>query len=870
MNNSSKPSVFGGLLSRGMVRKFILAALVLFTADLITANSLRRFGSAGIANSNECSSTFQGNRAGQDQDQDPDQEVPQVEIELQAADVAIPMFGGQGRIIIRNDAFGGFGRRNRDQLTATDVQGAVLKTDPDLEASLETAERFRSDGNFRVATQIWQALLQRSGDALFTNDGETYYSLAQQVEKVIGELPDEGLATYRINADAEARELLAKAGSPDDVAALSKIVQLYFHSGLGDESAFKLGCIYLDRYDFTGARRMFEKVLYHYPNPKIPREQLLLRIAVCQLFLGQPDAARKLVEEAESLVGNTSQVSVLKQNLDGFETASKTSTVTAAWQMELGNEQRTGTMSSLPADALRSDLAAVWQFYNAPADRYNSADAQGKVVQDLEMAQRTVNPVEDALIDKWRKHRWRPAGNLLFDQNKIYFKAAADMTAWDADKVLASLQPGEAQWNINQLVAWRSVWRNAFDIDDATMMSQLIRRSWGGINARGSASSNNTIPETAPEIQFFTDQVHQQISICNGVLYSVEGVRFDRDRPNDTRRPALQWNTSYRRSRTNYLTAYDARNGFALWTLPRNISAKPSPDAVPIDSAESNAPYLDSGGFMSAPIPFGDWIIVPVNQGGAISIYALDPKQDGKTIWSSFLCDEPESGAEPCSPIHLSIEGSDLFVSTGMGVVFVLEPATGMVRFAKRYKRGGKIDEFSRRHGWTVNRLIYNGWSNDVVIPYGRQMICFASDSETIFALDRNNGDLIWRCEMNPIGYPVDYLLGIHNDVLYAAGRETIIAYDLQGEGRMIWGAEQLFDGKASLGKGLLTPDGIFIPVDRSIYQFSLSSATERGELVKRVGVDLGTGAPVGNLFSDGKRFWVYGGNRLYLLANTE
>jgi outer membrane protein assembly factor BamB len=273
---------------------------------------------------------------------------------------------------------------------------------------------------------------------------------------------------------------------------------------------------------------------------------------------------------------------------------------------------------------------------------------------------------------------------------------------------------------------------------------------------------------------------------------------------------------------------------------------------------------------MSAPISFGEWVIVPVNQGGAISIFALDPKQDGKTVWSSFLCDEPESGAEPCSPIHLSIEGSDLFVCTGMGVVFVLDPSTGMVRFAKRYKRKGREDDFSRRHGWTVNRLLYSGWTSDLVIPYGRQMICFASDSDMIFALDRNTGEMIWRTEMNPVGYQVDHVLGIHEDVLYAAGQETVIAYDLLGEGRMIWGADQMFDGKSATGAGVVTSQGLFIPVDKSIYHFSLSSAAAPGKLVKKIGVDLGTGAPVGNLYSYENTLWVHGGNRLYQVKNVE
>ena len=205
-----------------------------------------------------------------------------------------------------------------------------------------------------------------------------------------------------------------------------------------------------------------------------------------------------------------------------------------------------------------------------------------------------------------------------------------------------------------------------------------------------------------------------------------------------------------------------------------------------------------------------------------------------------------------------------------MGVVFVLDPATGTVRFAKRYQRVGQPDNFGRRNGWTVNRLNFDGWSSDVVIPYGRQMICFSSDADTIEAFDRNSGKLIWRSEMSPVGFKVDYVLGVYNDMLYAAGLETIVAYDLKGEGRMVWGTDQLFDGKQSLGRGMVTPSGIYLPVEDSIYQFSLNGSNGRAEVLAKVHVDLGTNAPVGNLYSDGQRFWVHGANRLYALATKD
>ena len=62
---------------------------------------------------------------------------------------------------------------------------ATLKTDPDLEATMEKAERYMGDGNYQTASTLWQAVLHKSGDALYSDDDETYRSMVQRVEKLV-------------------------------------------------------------------------------------------------------------------------------------------------------------------------------------------------------------------------------------------------------------------------------------------------------------------------------------------------------------------------------------------------------------------------------------------------------------------------------------------------------------------------------------------------------------------------------------------------------------------------------------------------------------------------------------------------------------
>ena len=122
-------------------------------------------------------------------------------------------------------------------------------------------------------------------------------------------------------ADAEAKEILAQASGPDDVDALNQVVRSYFISSFGDEAAYSLGCVYLDQYDFIGARRLFEKILNQHPDPSIPQDQLHSRIALCQAFLGDSKLATQSLQQAADLNSNSEQVEQIQRSLDQLGTA---------------------------------------------------------------------------------------------------------------------------------------------------------------------------------------------------------------------------------------------------------------------------------------------------------------------------------------------------------------------------------------------------------------------------------------------------------------------------------------------------------------------------------------------------------------------
>ena len=252
------------------------------------------------------------------------------------------------------------------QETNSDIESSgVLKTDPDLESYLQQAERIKEDGNYRVASQLWQVVLQRSGDSLYSGDGKTYFSLVQQVEAILASLPPEGLKAYRVLADAEAKEILAQASGPSDTEALNKIVRSYFVSSFGDEAAFSLGCIYLDRYDFIGARRLFEKVATQHPDPSMPMDEVYSRIALCQAYLGDGKLAKQSLQSATDVNASSGQVELIRRSMDKLGVAQSDSSYLTSWVNTMGDARRYGTGPPLPKDAMSKDCL----LYTSPSPR---------------------------------------------------------------------------------------------------------------------------------------------------------------------------------------------------------------------------------------------------------------------------------------------------------------------------------------------------------------------------------------------------------------------------------------------------------------------------------------------------------------------
>lgn len=752
--------------------------------------------------------------------------------------------------------------------------GAALKTDPEQSRLLAQAEKSLKEGRADLAVLVWQKLLDEGVDTLYSDDGRVYASVARSVERMMARKGPEVLRTYRVTADAEAASWMAKAVGPQEEEALATVERRYFLSSQGDDAAFRLACLALDRYDFVTAQRLLAKIRAEHPDPSIPVAELAVRQAVVESRMGD----RKAAEQSLSIATNSSRPRLdskvagwVEEDLKKLVSSeSDPSIASMDWLCALGSQKRRGSMPILPTAATSKTLSELWQYEfappittpsiapggvamipggNAPMIRMGRGGAimavRGGMMfpQGMPQRQATVQPVSEvlsksrreALLASWMQNKWQPTTQLLLYKGHVYFKSRDQLICYRTDAV-------------SQQAAWKSVWHNQFQPDSMSAHVAQLQMQMGMM-----AGARSGAPRTEEEVQLFGDRVHQSMSIHEGVIYSLEGQRLNQGDESSTGnanaqgRRNINWGATPRRSRTNFLAAYNAETGKAKWHRGASDDDKEKSTDV---------------GFLSAPVSLGNRLLLPVTDGGNLWLVCLSA-EDGKTLWRRYLCDEPAGGCSAWSTVQIAVDGSEAYVAPGSGIVFACDTQSGAIRQAVRYTRDGRPNMAARYSGNGLQgQLDLLGWEDDVVVPYGRQLVVMASDCDKVFAVDRRSGEFLWESpRTSPSGFAADYCLGVSGRGLFVAGRNIVRRYDIPS-GRLVWELET----EDSLGRGALTADALYLPVKNSVLVLDLERGTEKSQ----VGVALTSNDPVGNLFSDGEKLWMAGAGRVYSMTSLD
>ncbi|NBB83309.1 MAG: hypothetical protein GVY28_07875, partial [Alphaproteobacteria bacterium] len=138
--------------------------------------------------------------------------------------------------------------------------GVTIRTSAEADSLLAKADTYLDNTQWRDGLLYLQAVADRFGSTL-THVGDGLYIPARlAVERRLRRLADEsggrGLRAYRLAVDGAARGLLGdKALGSWNESALREVARRYFISSRGDDAAYALACLMIDRGRWQSARR---------------------------------------------------------------------------------------------------------------------------------------------------------------------------------------------------------------------------------------------------------------------------------------------------------------------------------------------------------------------------------------------------------------------------------------------------------------------------------------------------------------------------------------------------------------------------------------------------------------------------------------
>ncbi len=742
--------------------------------------------------------------------------------------------------------FGGMVGLRSNQMSS--LSHGAVKTDSDSEALLARAEEFAKQDRFDLASTLWQKVIDQSSDVLMerpdwkqrTFKGHEYQQfrpMIAEIEASMARAAADGLTSYQLQVDGEARALLALSKPSERENALSEIIRRYFLSSLGDDAAFELGCLKMERMEFFPAVRLFTKILDEYPNPTVPKEQIEIRLAGSLARVGAADQALEIVDSLYEEHPDLRRVlRLVRADIEEV----KATQGSAASSMADSLTTPLNVQSSMGVGPLPEKLSILWQqpfdlllpedwpvLPESPRDPLPKVPPRRNVRGPNQQPPAPPNPLQ-----RWRQFRFQPAGEMLIQNGLAFFRT---------DDRLAVCQTGNGE------LQWLG-FRNRFALDANS--TQRSRSFASTTNAQSPYLLN------AEEFLVFGDSLNQSMTLTGDTLYVLQGEPLDFEEAGRIKRsivpqarPRMTYNRRLAgRGRANRLVAYDVPTGKVKWYREAN------------DQQNPNDIVLENTGFARAPLTYGSLLLAPVHQDAALWLYGMNAST-GETLWKTFLCDEPPGQCEALSPVALAISAGDAYIASGAGYVFSIDAISGALNWAAQYPRTRARTLNAVSPTYNSSGVALDGWHQDRLVPYGNHLIISGSDFNFLFALNRRTGKLSWEAAKRPFRSQnaSRYLLGIQDGRVYTGGVNTFRCYQASG-GKMLW-ERRMND---CFGRAALTPEAVYVPQEKGIAQ--LDAKTGRVITVSQVETPH-EDEPVGNLFTDGSRFLVYGLKKIYALG---
>lgn len=668
----------------------------------------------------------------------------------------------------------------RDARRGNTLRPAILERNAPIENLLRKATGAIERQDWKLAIDSLQRILDDPGGALLSSDDEkasvdtglTMFESAQdRATMLLASMPEEGIDAYRLLYDGRAKALFDRGVKDCNETALRTILARYMVSSYGDDAATVVAGWLLDRNRPAEALEVLDRITTYSVRTDVPDVQIAVRRAMAWTMLRDESKAQ----------GALAEISKETIDADALDYASVMRFVESGWP-ESSIESASAGRESWPLKG--GDLA---RRFRMPAV---TPELQGN------LPWRFVLPADHDHPSWWEAY-WEsgaesygayPVGEYAVSEGRMFVKNLQQVVALD----LESLDP-----------LWVS--DRPITIDGEQRRNARSNRAFQRFGPLQLVDSSYTLSD-----QILGDHVGGTLSTAFGKVYAIERDGVGKS-PNQIKTKQGFSFHSFPVYRGTRLIAYDAEHGQIVWQRGR--------------SGDSEDPLGDVQ-FLSAPIAIQNelWVIYAKRSDLFLGTFSPDK---GTMTRSLLLCtvDPAQLQRRAHFAIYPSSDGSNIFVSTGFGVVLSASIDPLSLRWAGQYEQHTGFD----------NVLFSQHWRCGPPTIAGNLLLVAAPDSEILMALDRATGRVIWTLNQ-PEG--AKYLLGVDDDHIWLGG-EQLHCVNLH-DGWIEWSTSG--DPLQTTGRSALSGDRIFVPTVEGLATFDAQS----GEKLDTR--PLGDQPPLGNL----------------------
>ncbi len=172
---------------------------------------------------------------------------------------------------------------------------SVRKEQREIDDAFEDFDRYRDKSAWEKAFTAIAKVEDAKPRRLIADKDGFFVPTESRIRTELLSLPPQGREAYRLFNDAKARQLLTDLTSvdgspvPNEIDRLSKIVNRYFITTVGDQAADRLGDALFESGDFLNAQRCWAMILDNFPDSSLPAVLLQTKRAVALARAGEWD-----------------------------------------------------------------------------------------------------------------------------------------------------------------------------------------------------------------------------------------------------------------------------------------------------------------------------------------------------------------------------------------------------------------------------------------------------------------------------------------------------------------------------------------------------------------------------------------------------